>query len=378
MQLSMRSSITSTSRDNIHIYYELCDRTSMPSYPFFTEKLITVQKLTKKKFDRSAQDNVGSMSREFVITKSQIQSIILPVTDCTKCNNNKFFQLGNIIWSGNMIHKINTHQSYPSEYFIKVIINCYIIDNMIINPPIELPPEKIEKFMYIPLKYNLLLILDALWKQGSKPRYIGKDDQKYIYSEHSGVLSLKNNIINNIIISTETNRLDPTDDTIYLPINTDNLDKYEYLFHTHPNTLKYAGRISEGVIYEFPSANDILNFIKYHDEGRAQASLIIAPEGMYVIRPIKDLKKYDIDMEIFYHLRKFIMKLEKIAIKKFKVPVKELSDPDIFHAEVGSNFTYINSYNKFIEPHNLLIEFYPREKKNGEWSLRPINLPLIN
>ena len=34
-------------------------------------------------------------------------------------------------------------------------------------------------------------------------------------------------------------------------------------------------------------------------------------------------------------------------------------------------------YNKFIQPNNLFIEFYPREKKNNEWCLRQINLPFI-
>ena len=34
-------------------------------------------------------------------------------------------------------------------------------------------------------------------------------------------------------------------------------------------------------------------------------------------------------------------------------------------------------YNKFIEHLNLFVEYYPREKINGEWHLRPFNLPYI-
>ena len=350
------------SDNNISLYYEYCDQKTMPTYPFFIKKLKQVQKITTK---------FNSKKIDFY----DIQSIIQNITLCDKCKNNKFYQLGNIVWSENVMHKIGSHQSYPTEYFIKIIINTYVINDKIINPPIKLKLHQINDLSYVPLRYNILLIIDALMKQGSYPRYMSTNG-KFIYSEHSGVLSIKNKMIDNLIISAETNRLDPNDDTIYLPINTNNLAQYEYLFHTHPNTTKYAGRINEGIIYEFPSANDILNFVKYHNEGKAQASLIIAPEGTYIIRQIEYQKKYNIDPQMFFHLRKFILKLEKIAIKQIKL-IDKISNPDVFHKKIGSNFTYIRMYNRFIEPYNLLVEYYPRIKKNGEWVLRQINLPLV-
>lgn len=368
-----------------NIYYELCNLTTMPLYPHFFDKLERIQKLVKKINPRKKKHhNMNSLQPDpqidsdfsQIVRETKKEIILSQDVECDKCKNRKFYQLGNIIWSNNIQHKIKIHQSYPSEYFIKIIMNCYIIDDNIINPPLQLNRNQISKFTYVPLRYNLLLIIDALFKQGSSPRYLGNNN-KFIYSEHSGVLSMKNKSIADIIISAETNRLDPGDDNIYLPINTEILAKYEYLFHTHPNTLTYAGRINEGIIYEFPSANDVLNFVKYHNEGIAQASLIIAPEGTYIIRPIRYQKMYNINPKVFYHLRKLIFKLEKLAIKKIKVPVKDLSNPNIFHDYVGSNFTYIKMYNKFIEPYNLFIEYYPREEKNKEWYLRQINLPLI-
>ena len=146
----------------------------------------------------------------------------------------------------------------------------------------------------------MLLIIDALVKQGSYPRYIVDNNsvKKYIYSEHSGVLNLtSNDKINNVVVSTESSRIDSHDTNIYLPINTDILSKHEFLFHTHPNTTTYAGRMNEGIIYELPSANDILNFVKYHNNGVAQASIIAAPEGIYVVRLIVYEKQLDITME---------------------------------------------------------------------------------
>lgn len=343
--------------NKIPIYYEKCNNLTMPYYSFFLDKLKQIQQLSKYN-----------------------NPIYLYNANCTKCANTKLYKLGNIVWSNNIKHKISHHKTYPSEYFIQIIINTCIINDTIINPPIQLYPNQIAKFTYIPLHYNKLLILDALMKQGSEPRYqlenrSGKE--KYIYSEHFGVLLLDNKIIDSVITSTESSRIDASDNTIYLPTNTKILAQHEFLFHTHPNTITYAGRINEGIIYEFPSANDLLNFVKFHNEGKAQASIIIAPEGIYVIRPLYYQNKIQTDMKIFYHLRKFILKIERIAINKLKPIPSTITTADIFHTKVGSNLRYIRMYNKFIEQFNLFIEYYPREKKNNEWALKQINLQYL-
>lgn len=342
-------------KQSIHFFYEKCNNHSMATYPYFMDKLKQIEKIIKP---IPAND-------QSLIKKS-----------CDKCKKNKLYQLGGIQWSNNIKHLIETHESYPSDYFIKVIMNTCIIDNHIVNPPIILNSDQIDRFTYIPLRHNKLLIIDALMHQGSYPRYENNND--FVYSEHSGGISVKNNIVDNIIVSAKTNRIDADDKTIFLPVNTADLIDYEYLFHTHPNTTTYAGRIKDGVIYEFPSANDIFNFVKYHNEGRAQASLIAAPEGTYLIRPIQYQSQFDVNPNLFYYLRKFILKLEKLAIKKNNAVLDKLSDPDIFHEKVSSNFRYINTYNRFIEPGNLFVEYYPREKKNGEWCLRQVNLPYIS
>jgi len=371
------------------LFYEKCDKTSMPTYSFFIDRVVLIQKLSHKIYTKN-NDTDNDTCPIYKQSKIKINNKCTNCIDnkCTnciinKCSNciiKKYYKLGNIIWANTLIHKIKHHCSYPSEYFIKNILAMVIVDNYIINPPLQVEPALINCFTYIPLHYNKLLIIDALMHQGSFPRYsmqISDGQEKYIYSEHSGTISIKNNTIDNIIVSAETNRVDTNDETIYLPINTDVLADYAYLFHTHPNTSKYGGRIKEGIIYEFPSANDLFNFIKYHNNGKAQASIVIAPEGIYVIRQIQYQDILPADKEIFYHLRKFILKLEKMAIKKIKSQIDKISDPDFFHHNVGSDFTCIKLYNKFIEPLNLFIEYYPRTKKNGEWCLQQINLPYI-
>ena len=341
---------------NKYIYYEISNNHTMPTYPFFLDKLKNIQKIVRsKKIDNKQLSNIKIHN------------------NCSKCLAKKLYQVGGIVWPNNLKHKIISHQEFPSEYFINCILNICVINNYIINPPMEIGHELIKKFKYIPLHYNKLLIIDALMHQGSQPRYENNGD--FIFSEHSGIISIKNKSIENIIVLTDTDRTDFDDGNIFLPVNSPLLSNYEYLFHTHPNTIKYGGRISEGIVYEFPSANDIFNFAKYYTTGKAQASIVISPEGTYVIRPIKLMDEYNIDFDYYHNLRKFILKLERFAMKRIHKFITQISDPDIFHEKVGNNFRCIQAYNKFIEPINIFIEYYPREKKNGEWALRSINLP---
>ena len=330
------------------MFHEECNCKTMLTYPFFLKKLQDVQKAAR----------LRKKTTEY---------------ECDECRSHKCYQTGNIIWSSNIQHRITDHQLYPSTYFTKAIMGIQLIDNYIINPPLIL--EQVNLFDYIPLHYNKLLIIDALLKEGSFPRY--ENENKFIYSEHSGVISIKNKVVENIIISAETDRIDIFDNNIYLPINADMLSDYEYIFHTHPNATSYAGRIKEGIIYEFPSSSDILNFVKYHDTGIAQASLIVAPEGSYLIRPLKITKTYDLKPDFYDELRRYILKLEKMAVKKLGKLV-DLSDPNTFHEYVSNDLRYIKLYNEYLDPYNLFIEYYPRHKKNGEWCLRQINLPYID
>lgn len=345
--------------NKLDIYYEKCNMKTMTTYLFFLEKLSQIEKLAIK-YNKSLTH--------------------ISFNHCSKCESKSYYQLGNIIWEDNIKHKINNHQSYPSEYFINVIINICIINKNIINPPIKIRLEQIKNFSYIPLHYNKLLIIDALMNQGSWPRYLvsNNGNEQYIYSEHSGVITVKNKRIDNIIVSAETDRVNIADDNIYLPNNTEIMGQYEYLFHTHPNTQIYGGRLNDGIIYEFPSANDLLNFIKYYNEGKAQASIIVAPEGIYMIRPIWYTEKYDrINKQFYDDIRKLILKIEASAILKLKEYIPNISNPDIFHNKIANNFSFITMYNKVIEQNNLYIEYYPRENKNNEWCLCPINLPFI-
>lgn len=337
-------------------YIELCNSSQIPRYPFFDKKLSEIQRIVTK--------HRISDSTQLKIVTPEIQGI------------RWLYRLGNIVWFDTLRKTIRDKKRYPSSYFMKIILATKIINNRIVNPPIELPLELIDQFSFIPLHYNKLLIIDALMHQGSSKRY-QTSNKRYIYSEHAGAIEVIDRNINSIIIASDTDRIDSADSDIYLPVNSKILEENTYIFHTHPNTTTYAGRLKDGIIYEFPSVSDLLNFIKYYNEGQVQASLIICPEGIYVIRPIVWESNIEIDYEIFHDLRLFILKLEKEAIAKYKHLHHTLSDPNVFHESIGQDMSFIDSYNKLIRPNNLWVEYYPRIWRNGEWTLQQINLPYV-
>ena len=98
------------------------------------------------------------------------------------------------------------------------------------------------------------------------------------------LLDFNNSGLEKIIISGNTSRVDANDDVIFLPKNMIDAFDYEYIFHTHPPTPKQGARANVGILYEFPSISDLFHFMDHYNEGKTQGSIVIAPEGMYIIR----------------------------------------------------------------------------------------------
>lgn len=330
-------------------YYEKCDRKYLGSnVPFFVYQLSKIEKISK------------------VIRHS------IPATDCLKCNTNQFYQLGHLVWSQSMIHKITDHCCYPSNYFVITILAIKLANNYLINPPLQMKNNLMATHQYVALSKNKLSILDALLKEGSCPRYIYYDNQvdQFIYSEHAGSIAVKNGTIGDIVVSTTTHRVDTNKPPIFLPTNKPT-KKCHFVFHTHPNATTYGGRIKYGVIYEFPSVADLTHFTYYYDTRRIMGSIVIAPEGMYVIRLIKHCQKASFETVHIHPLQQFILELEKVAINDLSA---KIVDEDSFHYWVSKNYTYIQLYNRYIQSLNLFVEYYPRILFNNEWCLQPVLL----
>jgi hypothetical protein len=272
------------------------------------------------------------------------------------------------------------HKLYPSVFFINFINHLIILNDIILNPIIR-TKENIE-YHDVLIDHNQLQILDALMKNGSKLIYENHNNfhpnPKYIYSEHSGTIKISNYKITQIIISAQTNRINTNDSNILLPIHMKNDFDFEYIFHTHPNDSVIGGRIKDGILYEFPSANDIFNFMNHFNKGSTLGSIIIAPEGLYLIRPrYFSLEHYPIKRKSYQQLQKFLIKLEDEALQLHQESIKKL-DNKIFYENIANDFITINKLNDYLKIYNIYIEYYPRYLQNNNWILRSIYLKIIN
>jgi uncharacterized protein (DUF1499 family) len=245
---------------------------------------------------------------------------------------------------------------------------------------------------------NQINIIDGLYEIGSNQIYIEKkkniSESKIIrFSEHSGFIYFeKNKVVNINIIS--GSRVEQSDPLIYMPKNCLEALKVKYIFHTHPKTPYIGSRIKDGIIYEFPSISDIIHFIDHHNNGILLGSIIISPEGIYIIRKNNFNNKnitvdYDIMIsnleEIFlecyndsYNKYSFIDYQKYIINKEIKLPDK------IFYDNIAINYEYINKINKVLIKYDIFIDYYARiffNKSNiftNKWILDDIYVPLIN
>ena len=143
--------------------------------------------------------------------------------------------------------------------------------------------SKIYKKKYFKLDYNQILILDSLLDIGGKEKKFFDKNNNLRYSEHFGLLDFDQNSLSKIIISSKKMREDDEDIEILLPNDFNDIKHFEFMFHTHPATPKPGYRARDGVLYEFPSISDIFHFAEHYNNGKTQGSIVIAPEGIYIL-----------------------------------------------------------------------------------------------
>lgn len=294
---------------------------------------------------------------EFFIKKLES---VNKLVDVIYRKNKKYYQISNIVWPSNIIHLIEKGE-YPSQFFRNIINTLLIWNDRILNTPTIYRNTDIA---FVLFDHNKLLMLDALFKQGSIKRYL-RMDGIYVYSEHHGVFDVKDGIVKNIILSAETNRSAINDEDILLPNFMKEMNDYHFIFHTHPNSNTNAGRISGGILYEFPSPADIMNFCYHNHKGITVASIIVSPEGVYIIKEIEHMRiKKKIPHDI---IQKKINELEKLSISEKKDKLS--TDDSTFHSVVSYDFKYIDIFNNILKQFNIVIDYYPRIKINDEWCI---------
>ena len=238
--------------------------------------------------------------------------------------------------------------------------------------------SNIKKF--IKINRNQLQILESLFIDGSyTKKYIDKDN-KLRYSEHSGNLDFNNNKLDRIIVSAQTNREDKDDIEILLPEDLNNSYTYKYFFHTHPITPSIFDRVKDGILYDFPSVPDIFHFIDHYNMGTTFGSIVIAPEGYYIIYPNNfSLKKieYDIDIEneIMNKLDNGLDNIQQKAINKYT----DNFSKDYYYSTIIIDKTFLNMYNKLINKYlnnqiKIVLHNREKDKLSNKWIVKSLNL----
>ena len=174
-------------------------------------------------------------------------------------------------------------------------------------------------------------------------------------------------------------REDDDDPDIVLPENLNDQIDYEFMFHTHPPTPLPGSRAKQGILYEFPSVDDLFHFIEHFNDGLTQGSIIIAPEGLYIIKAKKDTNKITIsraeEKKIYNELNFIMFNINNKAIKKYGDNI----DQSLFYSKISQDKTYIKSLNNSINnlfKKQIKIIYKPRsyDKKIKKWILNDLYL----
>jgi hypothetical protein len=292
----------------------------------------------------------------------------------TNKKNKGYYQFNNIRWMDGLYHYIVEHNYKPSDIFIDMIFKYSKTNQKSIT---RLSGTKFKKSnkKFIKIDKNQLKILDSLMYYGGKKIY-NTGDNTFRYSEHAGLLDFNFNELQKVIVYGNTTRVNKNDDSIYLPGDMEDAPDYEYIFHTHPPTPTPGGRANIGILYEIPSMGDIFHYIDNHNNGYTQGSIIVAPEGLYIIRKLEhDFKKIKLDEDKLYnsYLDK-MFKYQTEAIQLYGVKFTT----NIFYSKIAQDKTVINKLNNLLKTFGLYIDYYPRIKnKKDDWILDTIYLPII-
>lgn len=322
---------------------------------------------------------------KFVINKSSIKNTVNKCCCCEKIFNNIYiykFKNKSIIIYESDIHILQIHNMIKSNLYKNLLTTNFNYINI----------------QWCLMTTNQLNVLDGLYEIGSNQIYIEKNkniSQSKIarFSEHSGFIYFEKNKVSNINVITGS-RVELSDPLIFMPKNCIEALKVNYIFHTHPKTPYIGSRIKNGIIYEFPSISDIIHFIDHHNNGKLLGSIVVAPEGLYIIRKnIFDRNNISVDYDIMINeLEKIFLECYNDSYDKYSTInyEKYLLDEEIklpenyFYNKISINYDYINKINKVLIKYDIFIDYYARLFFNksyfttNKWIFDDIYLPFVN
>lgn len=290
---------------------------------------------------------------------------------CSHKNNLILYKNKDLLFDNSLLHHVTEHNYKPTQEVLSRAKKTKKIK-------IKATFTKEKEFSRYILEKNQILILDSLMKYGSEKLYSDKKEDLR-YSEHAGLLDFDKKGVDKIIISGKTNRQDRDDPDILLPQNMPDAFDYEFMFHTHPPTPYPGARAKGGVLYEFPSISDIFHFIFHYNEGETQGSMVIAPEGLYIIYSKtgdNEIKLSD-GNKIYKKLSEESYDIQLEAINKYGTNFK---DNTKFYDNVINDLKYINDFNNLLKKYlddQVYIEYIPRVKdKNGNYIIEKLVIEL--
>jgi hypothetical protein len=321
---------------------------------FFESKLLILNLLLKE-------------TKNFTLNES--------LSDCLICDEKNItsgrYIYKNFIWEDGIEHYVKKHNFCPPEIFMDLVF-FYKPEKKI---KIKAKPS-LTNLDYIKINKNQMLIFDALLKHGGyTKKYIDLTNSDILrYSEHTGLLDFKMNLLERVVVAGNTTRVDKGDEEIFLPRDLSDLREYEYIFHTHPPTPKPGGRVTQGILYEVPSIGDILHFIDSFNEGNICGSLVVTAEGLYNIRK-KDLNHEKIfinEDKLFRDYNYIFEKIQDDVIRKYGTKFTT----EKFHNKIAKEQEYFTKFNEILNKYLIQIDFYPRIKHKSQWILDKVYLPI--
>lgn len=345
-----------------------------------------------KKYIKTNSSIIYNRLKKISEISKKISSIKNKCLKCKETFDTEYFYECNICESLGLESKNKVNSFKFNDEDIHMLLNHNLITIDLYEKVCIVPIEF--NFLFGLFNTNTLNIIDGVYESGSELKYIEKNKNIYSseisrFSEHYGFLSFDDNLVNKVIILNDS-RVDKEDPLIYQPQNCLEALRMDYIFHTHPKTPYIGSRVKLGILYEFPSISDIIHFIDHHNNGRLLGSIVLTPEGLYMIHKYYfDREKIKIDTDILidelYDIytqcyENSLEKYKKILNFKNLLTNGEVKIPDdIFFTKIADDFDYINLINRTLIKFDLFIDFYPRLKLSDTkfWILPDIYLPVL-
>lgn len=304
--------------------------------------------------------------------------------------DNYIYSLDDIVWSSQLLHYIEYHNYVPSPIFERMLKTIRYKKEQLLTFKVSLTDilqlykkqQHIEldgvvirhgKKEQIVITQDQLRLLDSLFVHSSEKMTNDRD-----YEESMAYLDFDKDTLEQIKIKLNPRYMFKSqEDFIYFHyINEKDAIDYEFMVHTHPLTPDLETRIEhDNIIFDYPSATDIISFVELSSKKQTQGSIVIAIEGMYLIRCIEDLAVVILDKTAFQHnYNKLIYRLNEQIIKKH---YNDLFTIEKFLGKIIKEKKYINKLNDFLKPYNVTIDYYPRVKRHNKYVLQSVVVDVI-